>query len=321
MDYSKAGVNIDKGNKAKKAIKDLMKKTYNKNVLSELGGFGGLYHLKNMKDPVLVSSVDSVGTKLKLAFLTGKHNTIGIDIVNHCVNDILVQGAKPLFFLDYLGMHRVEPLVVKAIVTGLTKACKENGMALIGGETAELRDLYSKDEYDLAGSIIGVVDKEDIVTGEKIKIGDVLIGLKSSGLHTNGYTLARKVLLKKKNSKIIKELMKPHKSYLKEITSLKGIDILGMAHITGGGLLENIPRVLPAGVDACLNISWKIPDIFKLIQKKGNVKELEMFRAFNMGIGYVVIVDKKDADKVLKKIKGSVKIGKIVHGSRKVVFS
>ena len=321
MDYSKAGVNIDKGNKAKKEIKSLMKKTYNKNVLSELGGFGGMYQLKGMKDPVLVSSVDSVGTKLKLAFMTNKHDTVGQDIVNHCVNDILVQGAKPLFFLDYLGMHRVEPLVVKEIVKGLAKACKENNMALIGGETAELRDLYSVGEYDLAGSIIGVVDKKDIVTGEKIKIGDVIIGLKSSGLHTNGYTLARKVLLKKKNKKVIADLMKPHKSYLKEIQSLKGIEIRGMAHITGGGLLENIPRVLPAGVDASLSITWKIPDIFKAIQKKGKVKELEMFRAFNMGIGYVVIVDKKVADKVQKKLRGSVIIGEIVKGNGKVTFN
>ncbi|MFC1648244.1 phosphoribosylformylglycinamidine cyclo-ligase [Nanoarchaeota archaeon] len=310
MDYKEAGVDIDKGNAAKKAIKDVLKSTYDKGVLSELGVFGSMFELKGYKNPVLVSSVDSVGTKLKLAFMLNKHDTVGVDMVGHSVNDILVQGAKPLFFLDYLGMNKVEPELVKEIVTGIATACKENGMALIGGETAELRDLYAEGEYDLVGCIFGAVEKDEAITGEKITPGNAVIGLPSNGLHTNGYTLARKVL-DLNDKKVVDALMQPHKSYLKEVMSVKKY-INGMAHITGGGIVENVPRVLPDNCRVELHFGWEIPWIFKEIQEKGNIEDDEMYRTFNMGIGFVIIVDKKDKDKVLKKIPGSVVVGEVV---------
>ncbi len=312
MDYKKAGVNIAAGTKAKNEIKKLVRKTFSKNVLSEVGVFGSMFELKGYKNPVLVSSVDSVGSKVKLAFMTNKHDTVGIDMVGHSVNDILVQGAIPLFFLDYLGMNNVNPLVVRDLVKGMTKACKDNKCALIGGETAEIPDLYSKNEYDLVGCIVGVVEKNKIINGKKIKPGDVIIGVKSTGLHTNGYTLARKVL-NLKDKKVVKELMKPHKSYLKEYLKVKDINIKGMAHITGGGLIDNVPRILPKNCCAKINVNWTIPWIFKEIQKKGKIKDKEMFKVFNMGIGYVFIVSKKDAAKVAKKAGGKI-IGEIVKG-------
>jgi len=319
--YSEAGVDISRAEEAYKSIKKLMRTTYTKNVLSDLGSFGSLYALNKVKQPVLVSSVDSVGTKLKLAFMSNKHDTVGIDIVNHCTNDILVQGATPLYFLDYLGMHTVNPKVIKEIVTGLTVACKDNNIALIGGETAELSDFYRKNEYDLVGCIVGVVEKDKIINGAAIKLGDVMIGLKSNGLHTNGYTLARKVLLQKNDPKIVKELMKPHKSYLHDIRKLKGITVKGMAHITGGGLIDNVSRILPSNCQARIELTWPVPKIFRMIQEKGGVATKEMFHAFNMGVGFVVVVSRRDVDVVLRRIPDALVIGTITAGKRSVILA
>jgi len=304
--YKKSGVNIDAANLAVKKIKGMVKKTFNKNVLANIGLFGALYQI-NPKQ-VLVSSMDGVGTKLKLAFKTNKHDTVGQDLVNHCVDDILVQGATPLFFLDYIATGKLKPNVVANIVKGFAKACKENKVALIGGEIAEMPGMYKPGHYDLAGCIIGVVDKKNIITGKKIRPGDKIYGLKSSGLHTNGYSLVNKLLEKHKLN--IKTLMKPHKSYLKQIKPYLN-QIKGMAHITGGGFYDNIPRILPKNCSALINKnSWKIPRIFRQIQKLSGMTDKEMFRTFNMGIGLVVIG---------KKITNSIEIGKIVKGNRKVI--
>ncbi len=305
--YAKAGVNIDKANEAVEKIKTMVKKTFNKNVLADIGLFGSLYQIN--KKQVLVSTTDGVGTKLKLAFRTNKHDTVGIDLVNHCVNDVLVQGATPLFFLDYIATGKINPSTIVEIMKGFTKACKQNNVALIGGEIAEMPGMYKKNHYDLVGIMVGVVDKDKIIRGKNIKIGDKIYGLKSSGLHTNGYSLVNKLL---ENYKLdIKTLMIPHKSYLKEVKPYLN-QIKGMAHITGGGFYDNIPRILPKGCSALINKkSWKIPNIFKQIQKLANIDDKEMFRTFNMGIGLVVIA---------KKIPDSIEIGKVIKGNNNVII-
>ncbi len=336
--YKDSGVDIDRANEAKKKMKELVASTFNKNVLSELGNFGGMFALSgfDFKDPVLVSSADGVGTKLKVAFLMDKHDTVGEDLVNHCVNDILVQGAFPLFFLDYIATGKLNVDTVVDIVKGLSRGCRNNNMVLIGGETAEMPDFYSEGEYDLAGVIVGIVERNRVIDGNNIVEGDILFGLSSSGLHTNGYTLARKIFfdhlklkvddyVKELGTTVGEELLKVHKSYLKTLKPAieRGI-IKGLAHITGGGLLENIPRILPEGVSCLIKRgSWDVLPVFKFLQERGNIEEMEMYRVFNMGIGMVVIVGKEDGDKFLDTLKGEkvFELGKVVKGNREVILN
>jgi phosphoribosylformylglycinamidine cyclo-ligase len=319
--YKEAGVDIDAADEAVERIKGVVKATRNKGVLADVGSFGGLFDINKygLKEPVLVSSTDGVGTKIKLAFLTGIYDTVGQDLANHCTNDILVQGAIPLYFMDYIATAKLKPEVMQKIIEGFCTACRQNEMALLGGEMAEMPGIYQEGHFDLAGFIVGVVEKSKIIDGSKIKPGDVVIGLKSTGLQTNGFSLAIKVfkeagLLEKK----AKELMAVHSSFLPIIKPhLESGIIHGMAHITGSGLEGNIPRVLPENCKVIIDKSkWQIPQIFKDIQKTGNVPEDDMFRTFNMGIGYIVIVDKKDA---LKFKEGTI-IGKVVPGENKVEF-
>jgi phosphoribosylformylglycinamidine cyclo-ligase len=340
LSYADAGVDITAGDRAKQRIKMLARKTFNKQVLSEIGGFGGLFALDLSKfpDPVLVSSADGVGTKLKVAFELGIHHTVGADLVNHCVNDIAVQGATPLFFLDYLATGLLDTSIVETVVRGISEACRANGCALIGGETAQMPGFYADGEYDLAGTIVGAVDRPNIVTGAAIEIGDVLVGLPSNGLHTNGYSLARKLLFEvakygpdqyvnELKDKTGAALMRTHRSYLGLIKKLTGPGLVsGMAHITGGGITENLPRILPRGTDAVIDrASWTVPPLFEHLQALGNVDEDEMFRTFNMGIGLIAVVP---AEKV-KKVKAILNranerhgiLGRITRGTRKVVYS
>lgn len=309
--YKDSGVDIKAGEELVNSIKDLVKETHNANVLSNIGGFGALFSadFKEYDKPVLVSSVDGVGTKLIVAFKVEKYDTIGQDLVNHCVNDIAVCGAVPLFFMDYFSTGRLNQNVGFDVIKGFSKACKENGVALIGGETAEMPDIYKEGEFDLAGTIVGVVDQSKLITGSNIKKGNKLIGFKSTGLHTNGYSLARKVLFSKYdisdeppelNQTIGDELLKVHKSYLSLITKLKKIDgVNGFSHITGGGIVGNTKRILPANCNLSLNWdSWERPEIFKLIQKTGNVPEDDMQATFNLGIGLVAVVHQKAWDEV-----------------------
>ncbi len=301
-------------------------------VLSGVGFFGGLFEFKGFKQPVLVSSVDGVGTKLKLASALAKHDTIGIDIVNHCVNDILTCGAEPLFFLDYIAMGRLVPEQVEAIAQGLAKACREVGCALIGGETAEMPGLYTGKDYDLAGFIIGVVEKEKIIMGKTIVAGDAIIGLPSSGLHTNGYSLVRKIFGETKSALVTyypelgrtlgETLLEPHRCYYHQLKPLLPI-IKGLAHITGGGLEGNVPRVLPQGVTARFNSqTWTVPPIFQLIQQQGNVARNEMYRVFNMGIGMAVICAPDDVDQLTNALPEAKVIGKVIEqaGEARVVI-
>jgi phosphoribosylformylglycinamidine cyclo-ligase len=332
--YAAAGVDVDLGNKVKKGIHALVSGTHGPEVLGKIGGFGGLFRpdFRGMKDPVLVSSVDGVGTKLKLAFATGRHDTIGQDLVNHCIDDIAVIGARPLFFLDYIGAGKLEPVIFRQILKGFAKACQEAGCALIGGETAQMPGMYHPGEYDVAGTIVGVVDRSKMLDGSKVRIGDVLIGLKGNGLHTNGYSLARKVLLEKARLPLDKpapgmtlslgrELLRIHPNYQPLMASLPDGMLHGAAHITGGGLLDNLPRVLPDGCRASIKRdSWKVPAIFQLIQKLGNVPIEEMDQVFNMGIGMVLIVPRKKADQALALTKG-IRIGEITKGHQDVVIS
>ena len=299
--YADAGVNIDRANRTKQRIKYLAHKTFNKSVLSEIGGFGGLFSIPlKYKDPVLVSSVDGVGTKLKIAFEMKVHHTVGGDLVNHCVNDIAVQGAAPMFFMDYLATGKLEPEIAEKIVEGIAEACKHNGCALIGGETAEMPGFYPEGEYDLAGFIVGAVDREKIINGKNVQIGDVILGLPSNGLHTNGYSLARKLLFEvakytpetyvnEIKGKVGNELMRPHKSYWPVLRKLIDSEcVSAMAHITGGGIPGNLPRILPEGRRAWINRgSWHVPPVFDLIQKVGRVSRDEMDRTFNVGVGMV----------------------------------
>ncbi|HEX7401082.1 MAG TPA: phosphoribosylformylglycinamidine cyclo-ligase [candidate division Zixibacteria bacterium] len=339
LTYKSSGVDIRAGDKAKDKIKKLARATFTPGVLKGIGGFGGFFELKTKeyKEPVLLSSVDSVGTKLKVAFMMGKHDTVGEDIVNHCVNDILVHGAKPLFFLDYIGIGKLDPLVVTEIVKGLSKACRKAGCALVGGETAELPDFYEKGEYDLAGCIVGVVEKKKIIDGSSIRPGDLIIGLKSSGLHTNGYSLARKVLfntarfnvnkpIDELKTTIGKELLKVHRCYAPSILPvLNKFHIKGMAHITGGGIQGNLCRILPVNCDAQIHTNaWKVPAIFRLIQREGNIEEREMFKVFNMGIGLVLVVSKNEANRISAQLSslGEVvfSIGEITSGDGRVIL-
>lgn len=328
MKYKDAGVDIDKANKAVKRIKDKVKSTYDDNVVTELGSFGGLYELKNYNNPVLVSGTDGVGTKLKLAFLSEKHDTIGIDLVAMSVNDILVQGARPLFFLDYIATSDLEPKNIEEIINGIVKGCKQGQCSLIGGEMAELPGFYKAKEYDLAGFAVGVCEKDDIITGEKIEKGNVLIGLKSSGLHSNGFSLARKVLVDEEDPDeyIINELLEPTKIYTEPVLNLiDEIDVKGMVHVTGGGFYENIPRILRKGLTAKIGKnSWKIPNIFKMISAEGNIETKEMFRTFNMGIGYIFVVDKNDVLETKNILEDAgqdpVILGNIVEGDSNVII-
>ena len=338
--YADAGVDIDRANRTKRRIKYLAHKTFNRSVLSEIGSFGALFALdtKKYRDPVLVASVDGVGTKLKVAFEMGLHHTVGGDLVNHCVNDIAVQGAAPLFFMDYLATGRLEPEVAEAVISGIAQACKQNGCALIGGETAEMPGFYAGGEYDLAGFIVGVVERERVITGKGVQPGDVLIGLPSLGLHTNGYSLARKLFFEvahyspdtyvnELKNKAGAELMKPHKSYWPVVRRLIEADaVSAMAHITGGGITENLPRVLPKGTAAAVEMcTWPVPPVFEHLRTLGNISEEEMFRTFNMGIGMVLVVPPakfKKVQSILERLgeKGYT-IGRIVKGERKVIYS
>jgi phosphoribosylformylglycinamidine cyclo-ligase len=307
--YEDAGVSIEAGDETVQKIKNYAKSTFNKSVLTDIGHFGAFFqpNLSEYTEPVFVSSVDGVGTKLKIAIKMNKHYTIGQDLVNHCVNDIAVCGAEPLFFLDYMAFGKLDSIVAAEIVKGFSIACKENGCALIGGETAEMPGIYQTGDYDLSGTIVGIVEKSKIIKGEKISSGNVLIGIPSNGLHTNGYSLARKVLLEKYNlsdtipslkKTIGEELLAVHKSYLKLIKSLKNkIEIKGMSHITGGGIVGNTKRILPNGLKLKIDWhKWEIPAIFKLIQETGGIDNEEMRKVFNMGIGLVIIVSKENVD-------------------------
>jgi phosphoribosylformylglycinamidine cyclo-ligase len=325
VDYRQAGVDIDAGNETVRRIKALARGTYTEGVLSGVGSFGGLFALgQHVADPVLVASADGVGTKLKVAFMTGVHNTIGADLVNHCVNDILVQGARPLFFLDYLATGRLAPDVAEQIVEGVANACRENGCALLGGETAEMPGFYQAGEYDVAGFIVGLVPRAKVIDGKHIHKGDVLIGLPSSGLHTNGYSLARRIafdLLKLDVDTTVPELgetvgtalMRTHRSYLPLIGPLLDRGwIKGMAHITGGGLTENVPRMFPEGRSFSLDRqSWAIPPLFQWLQGAGQLDDTEMFRAFNMGVGLVIATSRPDAPALLAALPGSWILGEV----------
>ncbi len=338
--YKDAGVDIDAANRATERIKKLARSTFNENVLSEIGGFGGMFNgtFADSREPVLVASCDGVGTKIKIAFATGIHNTVGADLVAHCVNDILVQGAKPLFFLDYIAMGKLDPDVLSQIVEGLTAGCREGNCALLGGETAEMPGIYADGEYDIAGFIVGMVDRRRVINGSRITTGDVVIGLPSAGLHTNGYSLARKLLFDTAGYQLdqtvpelgctpAEELLKPHKSYLPSLERLiehEGV-IKGLAHITGGGLVENIPRILPTNVDVVINEgSWPVLPVFELMRKIGDVPREEMLRTFNLGIGMVVIVSPQFVHFAEDQFNCSRQkfyiIGEVVDGNRQVRF-
>ena len=338
--YADAGVNIERANRAKQRIKYLAHRTFNKCVLSDIGGFGGLFAIDKKKylDPVLVSSVDGVGTKLKIAFEMNLHHTIGGDLVNHCVNDIAVQGAAPMFFMDYFATGKLDPEVAERVVSGIADACKHNGCALIGGETAEMPGFYEGGEYDLAGFIVGVVDREKIITGKHIAVGDVLIGLPSNGLHTNGYSLARKLLFEVARynpesyindikNKVGNELMRTHKSYWPVLRRLFEAEaVTGVAHITGGGITENLPRILPKGTAAQVQVaSWPVQPIFSHLQKLGNIDDAEMLRTFNMGIGMILVVPPKKFKRVQTVLERAGEkgytIGRIIKGEKKVAYS
>ncbi|MBU2535638.1 MAG: phosphoribosylformylglycinamidine cyclo-ligase [Chloroflexi bacterium] len=328
--YAAAGVNIDIAAKAKELIGKQARTTHRPEVLGGVGFFGGLFEFKGYKQPVLVSSVDGVGTKLKIAIALGRHDTVGIDLVNHCVNDILTCGAEPLFFLDYIAMGKLVPEQVSDIATGMAQACKEVGCALIGGETAEMPGLYSGQDYDLVGFVIGVVEKDKIINGRTIEAGDAVVGLPSSGLHTNGYSLVRNIFSIGQMSKnypelgrrLGEELLEPHRCYYNQLKPQLSL-VKGMAHITGGGLVDNIPRVLPEGLAVHLDRkSWAVPPIFKLIQDKGNVERGEMFRVFNMGIGMVIICAPDNVSGLIGQLSEDSVIGEVVQqvGKERVVI-
>lgn len=338
--YADSGVDIDRADRAKQRIKYLAHRTFTSGVVSEIGGFGAMFSIdkKKFRDPVLVSSVDGVGTKLKLAFMMKMHHTVGGDLVNHCVNDIAVQGATPLFFMDYLATGTLEPEIAEKIVEGMAAACRHNGCALIGGETAEMPGFYPKGEYDLAGFIVGVVEKSRIITGDKVEAGDVLVGLPSSGLHTNGYSLARKLIfdvakytpdtyVSEIKGKAGAELMRTHKSYWPILKKLIAADLVhAMAHITGGGITDNLPRVLPKGACAVVEMgTWPILPLFTHMQQIGNVPQDDMMRTFNMGIGMVLVVPAKKFKRVQTIVEKAGEkaylIGRIVKGERKVQYA
>ncbi len=330
--YAKAGVDIDAAARAKRLISQLAQGTLRSEVLSGVGFFSGLFEFKEYRQPVLVSSVDGVGTKLKIASALDKHDSVGIDIVNHCVNDILTCGAEPLFFLDYIAMGKLVPQRVAAIAQGLAQACREVGCALIGGETAEMPGLYGGEDYDLVGFIVGVVERGDIIKGEKIAVGDSIIGLASSGLHTNGYSLVRKVFGEKRKAlseyypelgrTLGEELLEPHRSYYQELKPLLPL-VKGIAHITGGGLIDNVPRILPSGLMARFNSqAWTVPPIFRLIQERGRVDRAEMYRVFNMGVGMLVVCSPDNVNQLTQALPEARVIGDVVRqkGEARVVI-
>ena len=334
MDYKAAGVDIDAGTETVRRIRALAQGTFTPDVLSDIGSFGGLFRLPGDAgdEPVLVASADGVGTKLKLAFTSGRHDTVGQDLVNHCVNDILVQGARPLFFLDYLATGRLAPAVAEQIVAGMATACRENGCALLGGETAEMPGFYADGEYDLAGFIVGLVERARIVDGKTLVPGDVLIGVPSSGLHTNGYSLARRIAfdvagltfdspVPELGTTIGEAMIVPHRSYLRVLRPLLDRQLVkGLAHITGGGITDNLPRILPDGTSAAIaRESWDVPPLFRWLQRTGGISEDEMSRAFNMGLGMIVACDARFQSEVLAMLhsaggQGSVVVGSIVEG-------
>ena len=328
--YASAGVDVDLGNRLKSHIQSLAKQTHGPCVLGRIGGFGGLFRAKfsGIREPVLVASIDGVGTKLKIAFAMNKHDTVGADLVNHCVNDVAVLGARPLFFLDYIGCEKLQPRAFDQLLRGFSRACRSAGCALIGGETAQMPGMYRKGEYDLAGCIVGVIDRARIIDGRKIKTGDIVLGLASNGLHTNGYSLARKILLKKMRLNVRsrlpgsaitvgEELLRVHKSYEPLLRKAPNGIIKGLAHITGGGLIDNVPRILPENCDAVIETkSRRVPRIFKILQENGNLDAAEMYQVFNMGIGMVAVVSERDAQRAASTLRAK-QIGRIERGTGK----
>lgn len=338
--YRRAGVDIDAQEAALDRVKEIARSTYTPGVLSEIGSFGGLFQLPASDgEPVLVASADGVGTKMMVARMAGDYSTVGLDLVNHCVNDIMVQGAVPLFFLDYVAAGSLDPRSMVALVEGVARGCRDNGCALLGGETAEMPDLYQPGDYELAGFIVGLVDRRQVLDGSRVRVGDRLLGLASSGLHTNGYTLARRVFFERlglgiddvvpgaRSSRPIGDwLLEPHLSYREPLVALAGRPSLhAVAHITGGGLTDNLPRVLPAGSEARIDRgSWQVPEIFGLLERHGGVSEREMYRVFNMGIGLVLIVDRDDEEEILSSVRASghqaMAIGEVVSGEAGVTY-
>lgn len=328
--YALAGVDVELGNLVKRRIQSRVRGTHGPEVLGKIGGFGGLFapDFSDLREPVLVASVDGVGTKLKIAFALNRHDTVGADLVNHCVNDIAVLGARPLFFLDYIGAEKLESRVFDELLSGFARACRQAGCALIGGETAQMPGMYRKGEYDLAGCIVGVVDRSKLIDGSKIRTGDAIIGLPSNGLHTNGYSLARKILFEQMRltpksritgitSSLGTELLRVHKNYQPLLALIPQRMLHGLAHITGGGLVDNLPRILPKSCDAVIETKrWRVPPIFQLLQQKGRVDRAEMYQVFNMGIGMVGIVSPNDAPQVARQLKGK-QIGRIEKGTGK----
>ena len=340
MDYRSSGVDIDAGNAVVRRVRALAESTFTTGVLSDIGAFGGLFQpdLSGVTEPVLVASTDGVGTKLKVAFLTGRHDTVGIDLVNHCVNDILVQGARPLFFLDYLATGRLSADVSVSVIDGVAQGCKQNACALLGGETAEMPGFYADGEYDLAGFIVGIVDRARLIDGRAIRPGDVLVGLPASGLHTNGYSLARQIVfdtlqltvdteIEGLGVTVGDELLRCHRSYGSVVAPLLAAGVVkGLAHITGGGLTENVPRVLPPGTAARVNReAWTVPPVFRFLQQNGQVPDDDMYRTFNMGIGMIVVLAPESLSSARAALReagevGAVEIGEVIEGDRQVVY-
>jgi phosphoribosylformylglycinamidine cyclo-ligase len=332
--YARAGVDVDLGNRLKRGIQSLVRRTHGPQVLGKIGGFGGLFraNFSGMREPVLVASIDGVGTKLKVAFALDKHDTVGVDLVNHCVNDIAVVGARPLFFLDYIGCGKLEPRVFQELLRGFSRACRSAGCALIGGETAQMPGMYHNEEYDVAGCIIGVVDRRNIIDGRKIRPGDVVLGLESNGLHTNGYSLAREILFRKMRLKVTsrlaglaktvgQELLRVHKNYQLLLAKIPSGMIKGLAHITGGGLIDNLPRTLPGNCDAVIETkNWRVPRIFQVLEENGKIDPHEMYQIFNMGIGMVAVVSARDAERAMLMLKAK-RIGQIVRGTGRTLLS
>jgi phosphoribosylformylglycinamidine cyclo-ligase len=328
--YARAGVDVDLGNKLKHRIESLVRQTHGPQVLGKIGGFGGLFHanFSDTGDPVLVASIDGIGTKLKIAFGLDRHDTVGADLVNHCVNDIAVLAARPLFFLDYIGCEKLESRVFEQLIRGFTRACRSAGCALIGGETAQMPGMYRKGEYDLAGCIVGVVDHAKLIDGSTIKPGDAILGLPSNGLHTNGYSLARKILFEKMRMNVQsrlpgstrtagEELLRVHKNYEPLLAKVPSGVLKGLAHITGGGLIDNVPRVLPKDCGAVIDTkSWRVPRIFEILRQNGDVDLAEMYQVFNMGIGMVAIVAERDAKHAMS-ILHAKRIGHVERGRGK----
>ncbi len=335
LTYRDAGVDIDAADESLRRVKESIRRTFDENVLEDIGSFGAMYRFdpQGMKEPVLVSSVDGVGTKLKLAFMTGKHDTVGIDLVSHCVNDILVQGARPLFFLDYLAFGRLEPPIVEAVINGIAAGCRYAGCSLIGGETAEMPDMYAHGEYDLAGTIVGVLDRSKIIDGSTIGEGDVIIGLRSTGLHTNGYSLARKICFEVGGLSMDdpmpgvgrttgEALMEPHREYARVMqVVMRIVTVKGMVHVTGGSITDNLPRVLPEGLGAEVDVSaWALPPLFTYLQETGGVEQSEMLRTFNCGLGFLVIVSAGEEEKAIDAFRQAMEdptvIGRVIRDSK-----